>query len=55
MRLIILLIFLSSCGSVQTINGIRIKPKQSPDIFIYVVSFGFGYYLGKNYFKPITK
>lgn len=48
-----LLIVLSSCGSVQTINGVRIpksndKPNYKNYIFVAGVSFGFGYYLGKN-------
>lgn len=51
---ILLICFLSSCGSVQTINGVKIRHKESvtaKDILPYVVSFGCGYYLVDNYKK----
>lgn len=48
---IILLLLLTSCGSIQTINGVRI-PKDRPNIKTYVavtaIGFGVGYYAGKN-------
>lgn len=48
---VLALFMLSSCGSVQTINGVRI-PKDRPNVKNYclvgVTCFGFGYYLGKN-------
>lgn len=47
-----LLILLSSCGSVQTINGVRIRHKESvtaKDIAPYVVSFGMGFFIVDNY------
>lgn len=48
-----LAVILSSCGSVQTINGVRIKDKtQRPVVKNYIlvtaISFGFGAYLGRE-------
>lgn len=42
-----------SCGSVQTINGVKIpKSNDKPNVKNYVLAgalgFGFGYYLGKE-------
>lgn len=53
MRVIALSGLLTSCGTVQTINGVRIpKNNERPNIKNYIlvtgVSFGFGYYLGKE-------
>lgn len=51
MRILALAVILTGCGSVQTINGVRI-PKDQPNVKNYIlvtaVSFGFGYYLGKE-------
>lgn len=48
---VLALFVLSSCGSVQTINGVRI-PKDKPNVKNYILvtgcAFGFGYYLGKE-------
>lgn len=48
-----------SCGSVQTINGVKISEtqKQTPrkEIAIVVLSFGFGYWIGHNHKTPISK
>jgi len=48
MLLIVLAVLFTSCGSVQTVNGVRIKPKMNHhnDVFIGVVSFGLGWYVG---------
>jgi len=53
MRVIALTVILTSCGTLQTINGVRIpKRNERPNIKNYIlvtgVSFGFGYYLGKE-------
>lgn len=52
MKKLLILILLSSvgCGSVQTINGVRVKDKPpiKEAVFVGVISFGFGYYLGSE-------
>ena len=55
MKKLLILILLSSvgCGSVQTINGVRIKDRTEKPvvknyILVTVISFGFGTYLGKE-------
>lgn len=44
------LTLLIGCGSVQTINGVRVKDKPpiKEAVFVGVISFGFGYYLGSE-------
>lgn len=51
MKFLMLLMLCASCGSVQTINGVRVKDnRQQPNAKAYIVSgvigAGFGYYLG---------
>lgn len=48
--IICIAICLTGCGSVQTINGVRVKDKPpiKDAVFVGVVSFGFGYYLGSE-------
>lgn len=53
MRVLALTVVLTSCGTLQTINGVRIpKSNERPNIKNYIlvtgVSFGFGYYLGSE-------
>lgn len=59
MKFIILALLISSCGSLQTINGINVRKIQKesprPYVFFGVVAFGVGYYTGKNYLKSINK
>lgn len=53
-KIIFLLVMLTGCGSVQSVNGVRVKgPAKSvrKDVFVGVVSFGAGYYLGKELIK----
>lgn len=51
--LVYLLIQISaSCGSVQSVNGVRVKsPAKSvrAEVFIGIAAFGAGYYLGDKY------
>lgn len=48
---VFVLMCLVGCGSLQTVNGVRI-PKDRPNTKNYILSgvigFGFGYYLGKE-------
>lgn len=50
-KILLLSVVLAGCGSVQTINGVRI-PKEKPNyknyMFVGVTSFAFGYYLSNN-------
>lgn len=52
MRVLALAVILTSCGTLQTINGVRLPKDDEPKIKSYVaitvISFGFGYYLGKE-------
>ena len=53
LKVLVLAFFLIGCGSVQTINGVRIprsndKPNVKNYVLVGVASFGFGYYLGSN-------
>lgn len=48
---IIIIFTLSSCGSVQSINGVRFRDKQPPpkkEILAGVALFGVGYWIGGN-------
>jgi hypothetical protein len=57
MRILALTVILYGCGSVQTINGVRV-PKERHEVGNYIlitgVAFGLGYYLG-NEVLPIKK
>lgn len=57
--LILSSLLLFSCGSVQTINGVRVPNKQKQtsrgEVAVLVISFGFGYYVGKNHKTFINK
>lgn len=53
MRVIALTVILTGCGSVQTINGVKVprsndKPNFKNYCLVGVSCFAFGYYLGKN-------
>jgi hypothetical protein len=42
----------ASCGSVQSVNGVRVKaPARTvrKDVFIGIATFGAGYFLGDKY------
>jgi hypothetical protein len=48
----LLIQILASCGSVQSVNGVRVKGPQKTvrkDVFIGIAAFGAGYYLGDKY------
>jgi len=53
MRLIVLT-SLIGCGSVQTINGVRVRQPErisNGEVCMYVFSFGMGYFIVDNYTK----
>lgn len=52
-RLVMLAIILTSCGSVQGINGISVKKKPDPKRLILVgaVNFAVGYQIGSQFVK----
>lgn len=49
-------LFLSSCGTIVKVNGVKLPRERAPitsnDIAVYMGGFILGYYIGETYVKP---